>query len=523
VLRSIALFGFILLSLATFSNASYAGTLQEDAVLDYQFQDYDQAKKKFETILKSTPGNITAHYYLGIILQQEGKYDEAIRHLEIAAKASPPAEGVEETLANTYLAAGKAQKALPYFKKRHKTKPQDEHIAFQYAKALEGAGEVERAARIYRAIIQKKGKMADAARYRLGQMLSNLGAYASAVELMRAINPSSPYSGVAKSYLDALEPVTRPVSTFASAEFFFDDNPGTNSSVLTGTKSVVPGSQGITFIGALNTRAFEMTDHWRAKLGYLYYGTFYRENLAKDNDFVGHFIQPSLGYRLNSNMDIELKSDAQFFYFGHQRLSTNIGGTLTGTYHLPAGNLVNLHTAYLRKWFSDHFSSSGTVTSLKYMDANSWSAGVGGTLTAPAWEGTLVMDYTFNDERTRNTSVGGLQLAQKSRDNRFREHVIRADTTLPFTGFLSRVAVLGNMRYSYKDFPNLQTGALYSDVAGQHIKAASLTLGVQLQATIWEKAGLNVSAGYERTTSHSQTATLTYRTNRYFGQLSASF
>ena len=513
----------MLLSLAMFCDASYARTLQEDAILDYQFQDYDQAKKKFETILNSTPGNITAHYYMGIILQLEGKYDAAIRHLEIASKASPPAEGIEEMLANTYLAAGKAQKALPYFKKRYQANPQDEHIAFQYAKALEGVGEFDHAARIYRAIIRNKGQMANTARYRLGQILSNLGAYASAVELMRAINPTSPYSGVAKSYLDALVPVTRPVSTFASAEYFYNDNPGTHTSALTGIQSVTPGSQGITLTAALNSRAFDMTDHLQAKVSYLYYGTFYKDDLAKDNDFVGHFINPSLTYRINNNMDIELKSDTQFFYFGHQRLSTNIGGTVTGTYHLSTGNLVNLHTAYLRKQFTDHSRSSGTITSLKYLDANSWSVGGGSTLTAPAWGGTLVMDYTFNNEQTRNTSVGDLQLAQKSRDSRFREHAIRVDATLPFIGFLSRAAVLGNMRYSYKDFPNLQTGVLYSDVAGQHIKAASLTLGVQLQVTVWDKAGLNLSAGYERTTSHSQTATLTYRTNRYFGQLSAGF
>jgi len=510
-------------------------TLMDEAVRDFQFQDYQLAEGKFKTELKSSPNNMTAHYYLGIIYQQQKKYDLAIKHLEIVAKAPVKAEGIDATLARTYLDAGKPEKALPILQEQYKKNANNEQAAFDYAKALEATNHTDEAAETYQQIIDKKGPLADASKYQLGQLLSNLGAYTSAVEFMQAINPSSPYGGVAKNYQDALLPATKPLSLYLSSEFFYNDNPGTSSSSLTpGTTASAnsnKGSQGATVIGALNSRSFEPSYRTRIKFGYLYYGTFYQQPFAKDYNFVGHFINPSIGYKINTNTDIELKGDAQFFFYNQQKLSQNYGGTLTTTYKSDR-NSINLHMGFLKKNFTDQYKSQSgtpsitTITSLAYLDANTSSIGLGGTLTAPKWGGSITADYTYNMEKMTRTGDNNPVIAAKAKDSEFREQAIRLNTVLPLSLQPSRLAILGGMNYSYKDYINAQSGnpsSLYPTLGGQRIHSILLTYNAQAEIHLWEKYGINLNLGFEQSNSHSQAAALTYKSNRYFGQLSGSF
>jgi len=499
----------------------------DQAIRDFQFQDFSQAESKFKQIIASDPGNISAHYYLGILYQEQKKYALAIHHLEIVAKSPGQVEGIEESLANAYMLGGKPEKALPYFRKQYQSHPDSEKATFDYARNLEAMGELDEAAILYRQLIRKKGKLADSAKYQLGQMLSGLGAYKSAFELMRAINPNSPYGGVAKGYQDALEPVVRPLSLYLSAEYFYNDNPGASSSRLTpgSTTTAGGGSQGVTLISSINTRALEATDHIRFKLGYLYYATFHQQQFAKENDFVGHFVNPAVIYRFNKTTELELKGDAQFFYYAHQKLSYNYGGTATVSYRRADGNALNFHAAYLNKKYTDSFASQGVLTSLAYLDADAWSVGAGFTASASRWNwgGSLLIDYTLNNENTNNTNHADPVLANKSRDSKFREHAVRLNTTLPLPSALSRIAFLGNMNYSYKDYLNSQTGALYANNAGQRVKSILLTLGVQMQIHLWKKYGIDLGIGYEQNSSRSHVDVLTYKSKRYFGQLTGNY
>jgi len=504
-------------------------TLMDEAVRDFQFQDYQLAEEKFIAELKSSPDNITAHYYLGIIYQQQKKYNLAIKHLEVVANAPVKAEGIDGALARTYLDAGKPEKALPILRKQYKENPDNEQAAFDYAKALEATGHMDEATVIYEGIIKRNGPLADASKYQLGQLLTNIGAYTSAVEYMQAINPSSPYGGVAKSYQDALQPATKPLSLYLSSEFFYNDNPGTTSSSLTPGATAVAtsnrGAQGTTFIAALNTRSFEPSYRTRMKFGYLYYGTFYLQDFAKDYNFVGHFINPSIGYKINANTDIELKGDAQFFFYNQQKLSLNFGGTLTTTYRSDR-NSINLHMGFLKKKYNDHYTQAGTPASLAYLDAHTSSIGLGGTLTAPKWGGSITADYTYNMEKMTRTGDSNTVLAAKAKDSEFREQAIRLNAVLPLSLHPARLAILGGMNYSYKDYVNPQSGnplSLYPTLGGQRIQSILLTYNAQIQMHLWEKYGVNLNIGFEQSNSHSQAAALTYKSNRYFGQLSGSF
>lgn len=522
-----AVMTFALLALLISAGQARADLLT-DAIQDYQYHEWAQSEAKLRQLLLQEPDNLMAHYYLGAVLQQEGKADEAIVHYEIVARAPQPIQGIDQALAGAYIAAGKPDKALPYLEKSYRQNRADDNAAFQYAVALQASGRVDEAADIYDGLIRSNSPLADQARFQLGQILTSYGAYASATRTMQAIRPDSPYASAAKSYVEALEPVTRPLNVYASIEGFYNDNPGSSSSAIIGTTTPTPGgSQGVTLIGSLNSRAFEASRHLYLKLGYLYYGTFYRAQAVKQLNFVGHFVNPAVVYKLSPAADIELKGDFQFFFFGGQKLSTNQGGTLTAAWHSADGHSVNLHASYLDKRYTRYFTVLGIANSLEYLDARTTGIGMGvslaGTALAKTWNGSLTLDYTFNDEKPKATANPDPLIAAKALDSRYREHALRLSASLPLGTGASRYSLLVNANYSWKDYLNLQSGSVYPSAAGQHMKASMLTTGARIQAMLWKKAGLTLGLGMEHTASHSQASELTFKSNRYFAVFSAFY
>lgn len=524
--KALATIAIIVLSCTIWATGAQAeGTsLLSEAIQHYQFQDFEKAEHSLEEVLNAEPENVTAHYYLGLVLQQTGKVKDALPHLEIAARSEAPPEGIEGTLASAYMTAGEPNKALPYYRKQHQAFPDNEGITFQYASALQAAGNERESSALFQSLIARNGQYADPSRYQIGVTLSGFGAYSSAVEQFKAVDPKSPYGNAAKAYIDALAPSTKPINVYLSAEHFYNDNPSTSSATITATEAAGGGSLGDSFIGQVSTRGMQISDRLQAKLGYLYYGTFYAKDFAKDNNFVGHFINPSLTYHFTSKDTVNLKGDVQFYYFNQQKLSSNYGGTLTVTHNMDGGHSANLHAAYIDKTYTGSYSSGGTISTLKYLDARNWSAGIGGTVVASqGWPASLSVDYTFSDERNKSNTDATLNT--KAQDSRYHDHAASVDLTLPtpLDGFFSRFSLAGNLNYSRKDYPNVQSGNVYSDVTGQKIKVRSLTWGGKLKIEIWEKISLNAVLGYEQNMSHSHTSTLTYDTNRYYGQLSAYY
>ena len=293
VIAAAVLFCFGLSSSALAEDA----TLLNQSIQHYQFQDFEAAVEGFRQVIEAEPDNTMAHYYLGLSLQQTGKAADALPYLEKAAQSENPPEGIQDTLAGAYMAAGKPEKALPYFSEKYKASPENEDVAFQYASGLQATGKETEASVIFRRLIEQKGKYADASRFQLGNIYSGYSAYVSAVDIFKTVDPGSPYGEASKAYIDALSPMTKPFNVYLSAERFYNDNPASSSATITGGASTAEGgSRGQTFIGMVSTRALELGDRLQAKLGYLYYGTFYTLDFAKDSNFVGHFINPSLTY-----------------------------------------------------------------------------------------------------------------------------------------------------------------------------------------------------------------------------------
>jgi len=499
-------------------------SLLDQSIQHYQFQDFEAAEKGFRQIIKAEPDNTLANYYLGQSLYQTDKAVDALPYLEKAAQSENSPEDIQETLAGAYTAAGKPGKALPYYSKKYKTSPDNEDVAFQYASSLQASGKETEASVIFRKLIEQKGSYLDASRFQLGTIHSGYSAYVSAVDVFKTVDPGSPYGEAAKAYIDALSPMTKPFNVYLSAEGFYNDNPASDSSTLTGAAGAASGgSQGMTFIGMVSTRALELGDRLQAKLGYLYYGSFYKKDFAKDSNFVGHFVNPSLTYFFNTKNRVELKGDIQFFYFNQQKLGRNYGATVTATHDFEAGHSANLHAAYLNKNHNANYNSDGTITSLEYLDAHNLSAGFGGTVIAsPNWEGSLEFDYTLTDARTK--SHADVTLNDKANDSRNRDHTVSADLTLPLPGILSRISIMGNGSYSYTDYLNAQSGNAYDDVAvGSNITAITRTWGAKAQIQLWKKISLNAIGGFEKSISRSHTSSLTSENNRFYGQLTAYY
>ncbi len=512
----------LLLALIMFiSPPLYAQPLDDllaTAIQDYQFQDFDEAEAKFRAVIEQAPDNLSAHYYLGVILTQKGTFAEAVKHLEHVANAPVTVEGIDAALIQAYQGANQFKKALPLNRKLHESNPENEAYTFQYAVNLQKTGETGQAKEMYNQIISKGGSYTGPAHYQMGEMLYNEKSYVAAVKEFEAIDPKSPYGDAGKAYIKALQPLTRPLSVYLSADYFYNDNTNAGGAAILGqTLGGKTGSQGTTLIGVVNTRQVEIGNHFKAKLGYLYYGILHTQNASKENDFIGHFINPEVSFHPNRNMDFVLKGDIQFFNYSHQKLSDNYGATFTATQHLESQQgSVNLHVAYLKKNYTNNYTSGGATVPLTYLDANSWSFGAGGTYSGREWPASLTLDYTFNDENT-------IENTNKARDSRYKEHAVRADATLPFTGRLSKLALLANASYSKKNYLNIQTGAVYNDVIGQKAHVNLTILGIKAQTQLWDEYGLTAAVGYEVTKSTSNTSLLRYEAHKYFGQVSGSY
>ncbi len=505
--------------------AQPANTLFDEAVQDYQFQDFDEAETKFRAIIEQAPDNLSAHYYLGVILTQKGKFSEAVKHLEHVANAPVTVEGIDSALIQAYQGANQFKKSLALTKKLYESDPENDAYTFQYAVNLQKTGATGKAKEMYNQIITEGGNYTGAAHYQMGEILYNEKSYVAAVKEFEAIDPKSPYGDAGKAYIKALQPFTRPLSVYLSTDFFYNDNINAGIADIVGqTSGAKIAGQGFTLIGAVNTRQYDISNHFKAKLGYLYYGILHiSSNGAKDSDFIGHFINPEVSFHPNRNMDFVLKGDLQFFNYGHQKLSDNYGATFTATRYLESQQgSANFHAAYLEKNYTDAFSTTDrligvtTIQSLTYLDAKSWSFGAGGTYSGKEWPANLTLDYTFTDENT-------IENTNKAKDSRYKEHSVSADATLPFTGQLSRLALLVNASHSRKNFSNIQSGDIYADVAGQKAHANLTILGIKAQAQLWDEYGLTASVGYEATKSTSNTSLLRYEAHKYFGQISGHY
>jgi len=517
-LSTIMAAGLLVLFSPLLSFAQSSNDLMDQALQDYDAHHYGKAKKEFAQVIAREPGNLTAHYHLGILLIQSDP-KQAIVHLLYVANSPVRAPGIKAALARAYQAAGMYAKALPLWRELHARHPENRPYTFRYAVALQNEGNDREARHLYEALIATgDATYADMSRYQMGLMLSELGSYNLAAEQFRGISANSTYAKPAHDYLEALAPATRPLKVYLSGEYFYNDNPGASSAIHLGTATVQnEASQGSTWLASLSTRQFEFTPHWRARLSYMFYGTFYLRTIARRNDFVGQYLNPELSFHPNARTSLAIKGNLERYDYSHQWLNDNYGLTVSAAWKPSHAQAYRVLASYMNKRYTDHYQG----ISLQYLNADAYSVGLGTTLSNAAWKSSLKLDYTYTDDRTNkgNDPVVGL----KSQDSRYREQAIRASAVLPLPVMNKRLKLIPDFSYAYRNYPHVQSGALYTDIPGQLMQVRQTDWSVKLQALVWKKYNLTLSAGYEDYRSASQTSILTYSYHRYFGQISAYY
>ena len=488
----------------------------EDALQDYQFQDFNMAKDKFETLLKSNPKSISIHYYLGLTYQQLQQYDLALKHLEFAAQSDTPPEGIEKDLADLYLQSGYPEKAEPYYREAYMKKNSDGAAAMKYASILEKLGKTSKAKVIYQTFTTQDNTYRNEALYHLGSIYSDYGAYGLAVKSFKQVSSDSAYHDGATQYIEALESTTK-ASIYISAEGFYETNPdATSSSALAGTVGAVTrvrGSMGTTIIAKLDTPKLEINEHWRLGLGYLYYGTFYNKQFAKSNNFVGHFLTPMIHWQISPSFGVELQADLQKFNFSQQRLSDNYGGTLTFKKQITDGE-ISLALSGIEKKYNEAFNSAGTVVSLAYLNATSLNSTL--SVSKDVGKNALSASYSFAAEKTHNTQTPTLH--QKALDSAYVQHTIAVADTIAIQESLG---LLLSASFARKDYINTQTGQAFASVVNKKFHVNTTVLNTSLNYAMTDQISLEVGAEYTKNTSiASEQANVD---KRYFMNISGSF
>lgn len=498
--------------------AQSADALLNQAIRDYDAHAYQKAKKEFEQVLAHEPGNLTAHYHLGVLLTPTDP-KQAIVHLQYVANAPVHAPGIKAALAQAYQAAGMYAKAVPLWRELHADHPENRAYAFQYAVALQEEGDNQKASRLYHDLIRSDDpNYRDISRYQLGALLSGLGSYNLAAEQFRSIPKDSPYAKPARNYLDALAPAIRPFSIYVSGDYFYNDNPGASSAVHLGTAPIPSAaSQGTAWVARLATRQIEFSPQWRAGLSYTFYGSFYLKTAARQYDYVGQFLNPELSFHPNARTSLKITGNLEHYDYSHHWLSDNVGLTASAVWKYSPAHIYRMHGSYMNKQYTNNYQG----TSLQYLNADAYSLGFGTTAASTAWKTKLSIDYTYTLERTNKNNDPVVGLA--SQDSRYREMALQLKAELPVPGTSDRLTLLPEYKYTYRNYTHIQSGTLYTDIPGQYMNQKMTNWSVRLQALLSKRFHLMLSAGYEDNLSKAKTAILTYRYRRYFGRISAYY
>jgi tetratricopeptide (TPR) repeat protein len=529
------IFGYVVAMLAGFlvstpaAHSADAATREQwlaAGVQFYQAGDIQKASEYFSAVLQEEPENPTANYYLGAVFYKAGNLDKAIEYTEKAATAPTPPEGSDLFLASLYSQSGKKEKALEIYSKLHEKNPDNADITLQYATLLADTGNEGKAIGICRKIIDAGGPSADPARNQLALLLMRQGFYRTAESLFEEVPPESAYYPTAKQYADALGPTTRPFSLFLSLSYFYNDNPDSSAvSLIPGQFSTKgsEGSNGYDLLASLNTASYEFSDAWRARFGYLYYGTFYTADFAKKDNFVGHFAKPHVDYTLSSKSIVGLDPHAEIFYYSSQKLSTSYGADISYDYTTDGGDKWGVFAGYSAERYTKNFRAEGATftSSMQYKDTDNYTVGLRSTLIAPQNAGALALTAKYKEGVTRYDD--DKYFANKSRDYRHRAYAATADLTIPFSGWAEGLSFQGGVDFSYRDYLNKQSGELYPSSIGKKIDVVNLTFRGKLEYPVWNPAGIRVGIGLERNESDSEADELMYDANKYYFQVSGSY
>ncbi|MDX8401212.1 MAG: hypothetical protein R8K47_01125 [Mariprofundaceae bacterium] len=493
------------------------------AIEDYQFQEYDRARAGFDAVLRAEPANPYALHYLGRLELETGHFGRAADLLEQQIATGYRFEGDAEMLADACLKAGRIGKAERVISDLLRAHPGKSSLIFLRARLRERQQRLDEALGDYAGLFSDSAH-ADAAHFQAGGIYYRMQAYRAAREQFSAVRAGSAYGAAAKQYLEALAPLLRPISLNVSVQAFHNDNPGAASSKRASgaIPSVTVPSFGTMAIAGITSAALEAGLHARLQLGYTYLNIAHRNKDARSNDFAMHSLSGTASWIFSPSWRLDATGSWQYNLLDRKRLSNVYTASLAAAY-------ANEDPAWQGRFgigatLKRHNASFGTppyVTDMTYLDADSPFAEVALSRFF-ANGGYLQGSYRFEIERTlRNINP---VLDQKSRDSRYRQHNLSASGHLPMSGSWRRLSLDVSASYFYRSYQYPQSGiSLPSIKPGRYLRAIGTSADVMLSVLLWERGQLAFTAGYHREQTLSDARELSYRQNKYYGQLSARF
>jgi tetratricopeptide (TPR) repeat protein len=112
-----------------------------------QLGELEPAAAALEAVLERQPGNVVAHYNLGLTLYRARRYDEAALHLEETIRLKPDLPEAYYTLGLNALARGRTEAAIASLEKAVALNPKHVGARFNLASAYARAGRLQEAAR----------------------------------------------------------------------------------------------------------------------------------------------------------------------------------------------------------------------------------------------------------------------------------------------------------------------------------------------------------------------------------------
>jgi Flp pilus assembly protein TadD len=92
-------------------------------------QQFEQAAKLYEQVVKLEPRSAEAHSDLGLALYMLGTYPRAITELHTALELNPHLDHTQVLLALSYFNSGEFERALPLLEKAYRTMKDDPIVA----------------------------------------------------------------------------------------------------------------------------------------------------------------------------------------------------------------------------------------------------------------------------------------------------------------------------------------------------------------------------------------------------------
>jgi tetratricopeptide (TPR) repeat protein len=393
-----------------------AEILVSEAILAFEDQRYEAARRALLEALRFDPDNVPALYYLGLVHLAERQPQSAVPVLDRARARAPQDTAIQFQLGVAYFTLGDYDKADPLLSAVFEREPRLDGLGYYVGFMRYRKKDYQGALRAF-----STGRATDAGLQQLTRLYTGLSLgilglperAAQEIEAALRAQPASPLTGPAERIRDTLL-AGREREQRLRAEVrigvLFDDNIATNPRrkpedpivhALRARESENPGG-----LVALRVEyAWWRTGSWEATAGYSFLQT---ENSLPAFNIRDHLGTLGVAYRGTlAAMPYQL-----IVQYGYDHLSVRDELFLqrhTGSvFGVLIENQTHLSTAQIRiqgKDFSDPIGTSAT----ERRDADNFMAGLGHVMRFASDKHLLRLGYQFDDERAdgRNFSYYG--------------------------------------------------------------------------------------------------------------------